>query len=158
MLIWIKWLEKRAIRIEIRWEETNPEIGERERERDNLVEKCQRERILWKVGSTNIRIVESTAVHMRRTDSTHIFLSFFLTRHAHAPFWHCRPTFFFFLFNYLPQKLFAHFKKGLQRCNFSVQESRNIYLLFCCIYLQEFFLSFMLFFWPFICIYLLLFF
>ena len=132
---------------------------ERERERDNLVEKCQRERILWKVGSTNIRIVESTAVHMRRTDSTHIFLSFFLTRHAHAPFWHFRPTFFFyFLFNYLPQKLFAHFKKGLQRCNFSVQESRNIYLLFCCIYLQEFFLSFMLFFWPFICIYLLLFF
>ena len=159
MLIWIKWLEKRAIRIEIRWEETNPEIGERERERDNLVEKCQRERILWKVGSTNIRIVESTAVHMRRTDSTHIFLSFF---------WHVMPTrpsdtavprfFFFFLFNYLPQKLFAHFKKGLQRCNFSVQESRNIYLLFCCIYLQEFFLSFMLFFWPFICIYLLLFF
>ena len=111
------------------------------------MEKCQRERILWKVGSTNIRIVESTAVHMRRTDSTHIFLSFFLTRHAHAPFWHFRPTFFFyFLFNYLPQKLFAHFKKGLQRCNFSVQESRNIYLLFCCIYLQEFFLSFMLFF------------
>ena len=70
-------------------------------------------------------------------------------------FWHVMPTrpsdtavprFFFFLFNYLPQKLFAHFKKGLQRCNFSVQESRNIYLLFCCIYLQEFFLSFMLFF------------
>ena len=29
MLIWIKWLEKRAIRIEIRWEETDPEIGER---------------------------------------------------------------------------------------------------------------------------------
>ena len=41
MLIWIKWLEKRAIRIEIRWEETNPEIGERARERE-------REIISWK--------------------------------------------------------------------------------------------------------------
>ena len=34
-------MEKRAIRIEIRWEETNPEIGERERERE-------REIISWK--------------------------------------------------------------------------------------------------------------
>ena len=146
MLIWIKWLEKRAIRIEIRWEETNPEIGERERERDNLVEKCQRERILWKVGSTNIRIVESTAVHMRRTDSTHIFLSFFLTRHAHAPFWHCRPTFFFFFIQLFATKAFCSFQKRSSKMQFLCSR-KSEYISFVLLYLSaRIFLKFYAFF------------
>ena len=130
MLIWIKWLEKRAIRIEIRWEETNPEIGERERERDNLVEKCQRERILWKVGSTNIRIVESTAVHMRRTDSTHIFLSFFFDTSCPRALLTLPSHVFFFFYSTICHKSFLLISKKVFKDAISLFKKVGIYI-FC---------------------------
>lgn len=132
MLIWIKWLEKRAIRIEIRWERRQIQ----KLERDKLVEKCQRERILW--GGWDPLIFELLKappfICGEPIPPTSFFL-FFLTRHAHAPFWHFRPTFFFFFFIQLfATKAFCSFQKRSSKMQF-LCSTKSEYISFVLLYL-----------------------
>ena len=161
MLIWIKWLEKRAIRIEIRWEETNPEIGERERERE-------REIISWK----NVKERESYGrwdplifellkappfICGEPIPPTSFFLFFdtscpraLLTLPSHV---------FFFFIQLFATKAFCSFQKRSSKMQFLCSR-KSEYISFVLLYLSaRIFLKFYaFFFWPFRCIYLLLFF
>lgn len=62
-------------------------IGKRERERREEIQERSKlsKRESFGVGSTDIRIVESTAVRMRRTDSSTSFLTLHYTLPRHCP-------------------------------------------------------------------------